>query len=295
MNVVDIREYKEEVVLHFGGERKKINAYTLASSLVSIADAVKEANNVINQGYDVEVLVEAFGEGSFRAVVKAIYKGTGNLFSTQDLKSVALSILASYIFTHTLAPNSEVTVNVDSETVVIEQGDKKIIVPREVHEMQKDVERSDKFKNAVSKVFKVVEQDENVSDFGITKQMSDTRVDIKVERECFDQLIEPAISEENTRTITETTEVKIVKAILDRSKRKWEFVWRGINISAPVIHDAFYDDFFAHRVRIAPGDALKVRLEILQVKQPDTGIFTNDRYRVVEVLEHVPRVQQMEM
>jgi hypothetical protein len=295
MSVVDIREYQEEIVLHFGGERKKINAYTLASTLVSIADAVKEANNVINQGYDVEVLVEAFGEGSFRAIVKTIYKGKGNLFSTQDLKSVALSILASYIFVHTLAPESEVKVNVNSELVIIEQGDKKIIIPREVHEMQKDVEKSKKFKGAVSKIFRVVVQDENIVDFGITKQLKDLNVDIKVDRNHFEQFIDPVLPEENMRTVIETTEVQIVKAILDRSKRKWEFVWRGINISAPVLHDAFYDDFFAHRIKIAPGDGLRVRLEIFQVKQPDTGIFTNNKYRVVEVIEHIPKVKQLEM
>src|SRR5690554_1179817 len=75
MQIINIEEYDDEVVLHFGGERKKINAYSLASSLVSIADAVKAANDVLNPGYDVEVLVEAFGEGSFRAKITTVFKG----------------------------------------------------------------------------------------------------------------------------------------------------------------------------------------------------------------------------
>ncbi|GAL31218.1 hypothetical protein JCM19239_6603 [Vibrio variabilis] len=49
MEVVNIAEYSDEIVLHFGGERKKINAYTLATSLVSLSDAIKEANAIINQ------------------------------------------------------------------------------------------------------------------------------------------------------------------------------------------------------------------------------------------------------
>src|SRR5690554_570170 len=112
MQIINIEEYDDEVVLHFGGERKKINAYTLASSLVSIADAVKAANDVLNPGYDVEVLVEAFGEGSFRAKIKTVFKGAGNIFSKDALKAVALSVLANFIYQHTLAPDSQVVVNV---------------------------------------------------------------------------------------------------------------------------------------------------------------------------------------
>lgn len=97
MQIINIEEYNEEVVLHFGGERKKINAYTLASTLVSIADAVKEANSVINPGYDVEVLVEALGEGSFRAKIKTAFKGAGNIFSQDTLKVIALSVVANFI------------------------------------------------------------------------------------------------------------------------------------------------------------------------------------------------------
>jgi len=110
VQVVDIREYEEEIVLHFGGERNKINAYTLASALVSIADAIKEANAVINPGYEVEVLVEAFGEGSFRAKVKTAYKGLKNLFNSNKLESIAIGVLASFIYQHTLAPDTDVKV-----------------------------------------------------------------------------------------------------------------------------------------------------------------------------------------
>ncbi len=47
MQVVDIREFEEEFVLYFGGKQNKINAYTLVSSLVSVADAVKSANKTV--------------------------------------------------------------------------------------------------------------------------------------------------------------------------------------------------------------------------------------------------------
>src|SRR5574340_502480 len=98
MRVIDVREFESDFVIYFGGEQKRINAYTLASSLVSIADAVKAANSLINPGYDVEVVVEAFGEGSFKAKVRTLYNGASNLFSKDNLKAIAVSVIASYVY-----------------------------------------------------------------------------------------------------------------------------------------------------------------------------------------------------
>ena len=43
---------------------------------------------------------------------------------------------------------------------------------------------------------------------------------------------------------------------------------------------------------IAPGDALEVALRIVQEKHPDSGIFVNKRYEIVEVYDHIPRLKQ---
>jgi hypothetical protein len=199
VQVVDIREYEEEFVLHFGGERKKINAYTLASSLVSLADAIKEANSIINPGYEVEVLVEAFGEGSFRAKVKTAYKGLQNLFNSNRLESIAIGIITSFIYQHTLAPDTDVNVIVDDTQVIIQQGDKQIIVPKTVYEAQKEVEKSEKFRKSVSKTFEAVEKDKNITSFGLTKNIDDETPYILIPRKYFPLLSQPTELDEPQR------------------------------------------------------------------------------------------------
>jgi hypothetical protein len=79
MKAVDISQFDDSVVLHFETEGQKINAYTLASILVSLADAAKAANAQLNPGYEVEIVVEALGPGSFRAKIRAFYKKNRNL------------------------------------------------------------------------------------------------------------------------------------------------------------------------------------------------------------------------
>ncbi len=295
MQIINIAEYDEEVVLHFGGKTTKINAYTLASALVSIADAVKEASSIINPGYDVEVLVEAFGEGSFRAIVKTAYKGSRNIFSTETLKAIAFSVVANFIYEHTLAPGSDVTVRVNEREVVIEQGETIIVVPRETYDATKEVEKSEKFKTSISRFASSIERDENIDSFGFTANIDDGRPDILIPRGSMLLLTNPEDVAEPTREVEEQAALFIKRAILERSKRKWEFVWRGFKISAPVLDEQFYNDFFAHKITVAPGDQLEVKLKIYQRKDEDTGIYSNDRYEIVEVMKHIPHVNQLEI
>lgn len=292
MQVVDVSEFEEDFVIYFGGKPKRINAYTLASSLVSIADAVKSANSLINPGYHVEVVVEAFGEGSFKVKVKTLYQGAKNLFSKENLKAITLSVIAAYVYQHSLAPDVEINVIVNEAEVIIEQGDKKIIVPREVHDAVKEVEKSEKFKQSIGRTFEAIEKDKDIESFGITPRMEDKVPQISIPRERFSLLSNPPEIEDNQRYVVEVADLHILRAILERGTRKWEFVWRGIKISAPVLDDKFYSDFFAHKIMIAPGDSIEVKLKIYQSRDEDTGIFTNNRYEVIEVIRHIPRMKQ---
>lgn len=95
-----------------------------------------------------------------------------------------------------------------------------------------------------------------------------------------------------TRIIKERCDLQIVKAILERSTRKWEFMWRGVKISAPVLDSVFYDHFFAHSITIAPGDVLQVLLAIKQTRDQRTGIYTNVSHEVIEFFKHIPRMEQ---
>ena len=292
MQVVNIIEFEEEFVLYFGGKPNRINAYTLASSLVSVADAVKSANSLINPGYNVEVVVEAFGEGSFKVRVRTLYNGAKNLFSKDSLKAITLSVIAAYVYQHTLSPDVEINVIVNTDEVIIEQGDKKIIIPREVHDAVKEVEKSEKFRQSIGKTFETIEKDKNIESFGITPKMEDETPLISIPRSKFYLLSDLPEIEENQRFVIEVAELNILRAILERGTRKWEFVWRGIKISAPVLDDNFFSDFFAHKITIAPGDSIEVNLKIYQTKDEDIGIFTNSKYEVIEVIKHIPRMKQ---
>ena len=286
---------EESFVIRFGTEHSRINAYTLASSLVAISDAAKAANAVINPGFEIEIVVESLGKGSFKACVKAVYRDSKNLFSNAAVQAVVLGVIGNYIYQQTLAPDLEVNVKVLTEEVVIQAGDKTLVVPRIVYDSCRNVEQVPSFSTNVSKVFKTVERDKEVQFLEIQKLEACEKHDlpISIPRERFAMLSsELGETLEDTREIIETTDLQIIRMILERGTRKWEFSWRGFRISAPLTHSQFYDDLTDRKITVGMGDGLQVRLKITQKLDHNVGIYTNVAYEVVEVLEHIPRYKQ---
>ena len=72
MREVRVAQFENSFVIHFVTENRRINAYTLASTLVGLADAAKAANASVNPGHNIEIVVEALGSGSFRAKISAV-------------------------------------------------------------------------------------------------------------------------------------------------------------------------------------------------------------------------------
>lgn len=297
MTQIKIQEFEESFVIYLGGESGTINAYTLASTLISFADAARVANDFINPGYNIEVQVIALGNGSFKTKIKAKYEEAKNLFTKEDLKTIVLSVIATFLFQYTLAPDLEVNVVVNDDSVIIKQDEKEIVVPREVHDKLKEVEQSEKFKKEIGNTFSTIEKDSSISSFGIQKDMDTPKPPIEIPKENFPQL-SALVNEEpeaEERSVTQVENLQILRAILEKGTRMWQFSWKGIRISAPVLDDDFYNQFYDHNVTIAPGDALKVKLKIYQKRNDVAGIYVNKKYEVVEVIGYTSRSQQISL
>lgn len=293
MRVVEIAEFENTVVIHFDTDDTRINAYTFASTLTAFADAAKAANASLYPGSEIEIVVEALGPGSFRAQIRALYSAAKNLFADQLITGVVIGVIGNYIYERTLAVDDKVVVEIKTDEVIVERGQDRIIVPRVVYDSTRQVEKNPQFVRSMNKTFEAVAADQKINGIGLVSSMNSPPPKIPISRSSLVQLASMLIDEPESRIVTEEAELQIVRAILRKSNRRWEFVWRGITIAAPVLHEGFYHEFFAHKITIAPGDTLKVILGIRQSKDLETGIYTNVSYEVLEVREHIPRVRQM--
>lgn len=293
MRVIDISQFENSVVIHFDTEDTRINAYTLASTLVSLADAAKAANNIINCGYEIEIVVEALGPGSFRALIRAIYSSAKNVFSNQVVFGLVIGVLGNYFYERTLAIDDKVIVEIKTDEVILKKGQDRVIIPRIVYDATRKAEKNPLFVKAMSRTFETIAADDKVKGVGLVSSMDSPSPEIIIPKSTLQKMATETPEDPDARIIYEHVDLQIIKAILEKSKRKWEFMWRGIKISAPVINEAFYVNFFAHEITIAPGDILQAKLAIKQTKDPQTGIYSNIGYEVVEVYDHIPRIKQM--
>ena len=295
MKIVDISKFEDSVVLYFDTNNTTINAYTLASALVSIADAAKAANSSVNAGHNLEIVVEALGEGSFKAKISAVYTTSKNIFSSQLVAGVVIGLLSNYIYERVFSLDDSIKVEIHTDEVIIKKGDEKIVVPRQVYDATREAEKNPKFVQSIERTFQAIEQDPDIKGFGLVETMEAGRPEVMIPRESIILASNEVQLLEGTRVVPEVVELQILKAILDRGKRKWEFMWRGIKISAPIVSQNFYDEFFNHDITIAPGDSLEVKLLIKQIRNEDTGIYVNKSYEVAEVYKHIPRLKQVSM
>ena len=293
MRVVEIAQIENAVVIHFDTDDTRINAYTFASTIIALADAAKAANASLNPGSEIEVVVEALGPGSFRAQIRALYSRAKNLFSNQVIAGVVIGVIGNYIYERTLAVDDKVVVEVKTDEVIIQRGQDRVVVPRQIYDATRQVERNPQFVKSMNKSFEAMAADDKIKGIGLVSSMDAPPPSIPIPRETLIQLAAVLPEDPDSRIVTEDAELQIVRAILKKSNRRWEFVWRGVTISAPVLHEGFYREFFAHKITIAPGDTLRVTLAIKQSRAPETGIYTNVGYEILEVHEHVPRVRQM--
>jgi hypothetical protein len=208
---------------------------------------------------------------------------------------IILGIITNFIYERTLSVHQDLRVDVQTDEVVVEHGNERIVIPRKVYDGTRIAEKNPQFVGAIGRTMESLSNDQHVTGMAFVPHMDSPVPDIVIPRDVFPQIVPSIRDEGNTRLIEENCDLQIVKAILVRERRKWEFRWRGVKISAPVLDQQFYTEFFAHNIKIAPGDELKVRLLIRQTKDEETGIYANVGYDVVKVFEHIPRVQQTQL
>lgn len=283
-----IAEFENTIVLYFQTPEPRINAYALAATLTALADGAKAAARTLNGGVDVEIVVEALNSGSFRAKITAVARQAGLFAKNQIVTGVIIGVLSSYVYDHTLAKKQPIEVVVQTDEVIVVSGDDKIIIPRNIYEAKQLVEKDPVFVRSMNRMLGSTVIDAHVTGFGLSPSLDSPPPPLILERNLLESS-EPLEPEPSTRVIEEDADLYIVKAIMERSSRKWEFKWHGMNISAPIKDPSFYDDFAKHNFTIAPGDEFQARIAIYQKRDDLSGIYSNARYEVLHVYRHVSR------
>ena len=285
-------EITNDFVIHYGGALHSVEANTFANSLVAIARVFEETNYLLNPAYKIEIRVEALAEGSFRPKVRLFTKNLVSKISPfMPEKNTLVPVVLALFALHPSGSGNTIIINADN--VVMQNGKSKIVIPKEAYESAKKISNNKVIKSAISQNFSILDEDSSITSFGFTpNEKSDDYLffedSVNFKEYCkFD-------SEEDklTKTVDLSAELKLLKIILEKGNRKWEFVWNGIKISAPITDSVFWEDLRIGNIQISQGDSIDVILRIYQKKDPYADVFLNEKYEITEVKKYNKTLKQ---
>lgn len=300
MTTIDLRRApRDAFVMHYGGEPTHVNAFTFANSLVAMSEAIRTLNADINPEHKIEIVIDSLGAGSFRAKIKTFHHRLPRLLKPV-WNTVILPLLLSIIIENYY--DDEPTIIVGDDHYVLEYGEDRIILPKDVYQFKSEVKSRRKVNEDIAKAFEAIETDESIKQFGIARDFDEEVPLIEIPREKFPKLVEmPALDaleiQENMRVTEERVEVVILRAILKRGARKWQFVWRGVPISAPIRDESFFDGMERREYTFGHGDRLDAQMKYVQVRDEDAGVFVNDpnSYEITRVHRVMTSLKQMDL
>ncbi|MGX6649078.1 hypothetical protein ACWCOP_14170 [Maricaulaceae bacterium MS644] len=201
------------LVLHFGTKDASISTSTFANALLAFEAAAQSVATAHSLEYEFELVIEAVGPGSFRAWIRE--KGKTALFAS--VGPLAISLLAAQI--HDRYFDAE-NVTLTDGFAVIENGDDRVVLPRDVYDRYNETTETEATDEAITKFVGTIQEDEQVQSFGISDDIKNPPP-IEIPRSEFGRLASPPrrILEDTpkTRTVVKKHEVVgVVKAVFER-------------------------------------------------------------------------------
>ena len=280
---------KEELSLHFLGDSHEIDATTLITYLCNYQIAVEGACRHFDGGvHDIKLRVAASHEGSF-VLDLVVTENLGDLFKDFATCLASIVTVASGIFHlykhYKGRPVKEEKEKQEARALI--NVDNVIIKDSVINAYNDKVTRM-----AVSKSFDALSKDENVEGIEIsTKKTGDT---VRFSRDTFEEMVYNSFDTEDVevgeKIIEEEAVLQVASLHFDRGK-KWNFVYKGFRINIIVKDDALMQKIDEGE-KFAKGDAIRVRLRILQRYNKSVRAYENKSYRIMEFLEHISAPQE---
>jgi hypothetical protein len=277
--------------LRYRGEQHKIDADTLAVSLLSTNKVIVALNKRLGSGRELKVEVNAPRRGSFEVELTLtagdVLNAFGNALTyTETILSTLIGILEYYRYqsTHDI---EEVEETDGGKTFRAENGDQYRVeddgVLLIVQGGQEEINES------IARNFSALQADTNVQGFDVEPEVEGPS--FTSDRSEFPELAEGPAQEEERDRVVETV-VSVYQPSLDGS-RKWGVNYDGNKIEAAVEDDGFLRRVSSRAISLANGDRLDVDLRIEQEWDKTSQDWVNMQY-VIESVYDVQRVARQQ-
>ena len=272
--------------LIFGGQSHSIDANTLVNILIHYQSIVNEANNVYGSGTrKVNINIKAIEKGSFVIDLELVQNVVEQLFS-KDSMSYLANLAGVVWFSY------EVYKEFKGRPIRSEDEKKKAKeIAEKVGSVDADtvttVYNSKVLREAISKTMETASEDPNVEGLSVIDESNKVRVDFSREdfRDCIYDDFDNEVEMPSERCIDEDAVLTITSLSFVR-KSRWSFIYNGFKIFITVNDDALMERI-DNGDRFGKGDAIKVKLRILQRYNKEYKCYENKSYKIIEFYDHI--------
>jgi hypothetical protein len=305
VELIDLTQFEKDggFTIKLVGPSGLIAADTLIETLAGFSESLCAIGETVNPKFALEVFITSVEPGSVNIVVqlKQHLKRNAAVYAGAALATdIIVGLFTNYVY-DLVKPQEACAVDFSEEKITIKGSNCNVIIPREVYNLRPRIHHNPKVAKGVMRALKAVETDHSVRSIGVGTKLEGPPV-MTVPRAYFSEALrrldwpidlprserltmieEPGSLGFETREQDVRSNMIIVKAVLLRSKRKWQFNWQGIRISAPITDPNFFDQLEARAIALRQGDALDANLTIVQRFLPDARVWENAGYTVTKV------------
>ena len=274
----------------FKSDGHQIDSNTLINYLIHYNAIVAEVNNAYGKGdKKISVKVNALREGSFIIDLSLLEEDILNLFSTANLEYLAnvVTVIGGIYAVYKYFKGRPIKDEEDKNnaTITLTEVNKQQNI--EINDSIINIYNSKTVREAVSKSFETVDEDDNVNGVMISDDLE--HEPIRFERSEFSSMEYNDFENEDTipENIEEIVEARLTIISLNFERgHSWQFMYNGFKIYMIVKDDALMERI-DNGDRFGKGDSIRVKMKITKQYNKDYKAYENKSYKIVEFLEHI--------
>lgn len=278
-------------------KENEMNAKSLASALIAIAEIFEEADKTLNHGRTKsEINIRAsFKTGSFQidfTNVQSWLQKAGELLIADNVNAVVngaaiIGIVGSCIKLITFLGKKTIAKiqPLDNKNIQIYRDDEKYIeVEKRVLELYNNLKIRQNLNEAIAKPL----QQEGCSEFAI---IFNNKISERVTKEEAEYFITPEINSEELSSKEYEHIFSIVSCVFKKDN-KWRLFDGNNEINAVISDNSFLNDIENGDISFSKGDRLFCRVKTTQF---ETASGLKNEYEILEIKKHIKRPEQLSL
>ncbi len=282
-------EHADSYTFKYNSDDESIELNTLLLSQINFATVLNEIKDEVAQGVDLSIRIKPLAKGSVPFDIILNVSWLANLL-TPDTAAYASEIVGTLVGLIQIriwlkGKKPSTVIEIDGENITLTIDDTKFTVKKALYEIASKNRIID---TALQKAFDAIETDESITGVEILDDHKKSLINVpRNQFENFSWSNELFIDETLEDRKTSQERLTIFKVVFEKGVN-WQFYLNSRKILAQINDPEFWTKI-ENGEQFAKGDILIVDLEKNLIFDKTMGIYIENGFKVVKVIQHIPK------